>query len=91
MAVVTFLSDPGLSDDFVGVCHSVIARIAPDGRVIDITHGIARHEVRSGAHVLRRSLAFMPAGALVVAVNRGSAMDALGLEVPGRVQIARDA
>ncbi len=57
---MTFLSDYGLHDDFVGVCHGVIARIAPDVRVIDITHGIARHEVRSGAIMLARALDYMP-------------------------------
>jgi S-adenosylmethionine hydrolase len=60
MAVVTFLSDYGLDDDFVGVCHGVIARIAPLVRVIDITHGIGRHDVRAGALVLRRALVYMP-------------------------------
>lgn len=69
MAVVTFLSDYGLDDDFVGVCHGVIARIAPDVRVIDITHGIARHDVRAGALVLRRALAFMPAGVHLAVVD----------------------
>ena len=69
MAVVTFLSDYGLDDDFVGVCHGVIARIAPQARVIDITHGIARHDVRSGALVLRRALPFMPAGVHVAVVD----------------------
>jgi S-adenosylmethionine hydrolase len=29
MSVVTFLTDFGLQDDFVGTCHGVIARIAP--------------------------------------------------------------
>ena len=38
--VICFLSDFGLQDDFVGTCHGVIARIAPDARVIDVTHGI---------------------------------------------------
>ena len=57
---VTFLCDYGLDDDFVGVCHGVIARIAPDARVIDISHGIARHDVRAGALVLRRALATCP-------------------------------
>jgi S-adenosylmethionine hydrolase len=71
MAVVTFLSDYGTDDDFVGVCHGVIARIAPDARVIDITHGIARHEVRSGALVLRRALAYMPAGVHLAVVDPG--------------------
>jgi S-adenosylmethionine hydrolase len=71
MATVTFLSDYGTGDDFVGVCHGVIARIAPDARVIDITHGIARHEVRSGAIVLDRSLAYMPAGVHLAVVDPG--------------------
>ena len=41
MTVITFLTDFGLQDDFVGTCHGVIAGIAPDARVIDLTHGIA--------------------------------------------------
>jgi S-adenosylmethionine hydrolase len=69
MAVVTFLSDYGLDDDFVGVCHGVIAGIAPAVRVVDITHGIARHDVRSGALVLRRALAFMPPGVHLAVVD----------------------
>src|SRR3954453_21383045 len=62
MPVLTFLSDYGLLDEFVGVCHGVVARIAPEVRVIDVTHGIARHDVRSGALVLRGALPYMPAG-----------------------------
>jgi S-adenosylmethionine hydrolase len=69
MAVVTFLSDYGLDDDFVGVCHGVIARVAPGVRVLDVTHGIARHDVRSGALVLRRALAYMPAGVHLAVVD----------------------
>jgi len=38
--VICFLTDFGLQDDFVGTCHGVIARIAPESRVIDVTHGI---------------------------------------------------
>ena len=37
---ITFLSDFGLKDDFVGTCHGVMKRIAPDAQIIDITHGI---------------------------------------------------
>lgn len=69
MAVVTFLSDYGLDDDFVGVCHGVIARVAPQLRVIDVTHGIARHDVRSGALVLARALPYMPAGVHLAVVD----------------------
>ena len=71
MAVVTFLSDYGLDDDFVGVCHGVIAQIAPGVRVLDVTHGIERHDVRAGALVLRRALAYMPAGVHLAVVDPG--------------------
>ncbi|MFM9127148.1 MAG: SAM-dependent chlorinase/fluorinase, partial [Solirubrobacterales bacterium] len=53
---ITFLSDYGTSDEFVGVCHGVIAGISPDSRVFDITHGLPRHDVRGGALMLRRTL-----------------------------------
>ena len=94
MAVVTFLSDYGLGDDFVGVCHGVIARIAPDVRVIDVTHGIARHDVREGAIVLRRALPFMPAGVHLAVVDPGVGSErravALRCADEGRVLVGPD-
>jgi S-adenosylmethionine hydrolase len=68
---VTFLSDYGRGDDFVGVCHGVIARIAPDVRVIDLTHDVPRHDVRSASVILRRALPFCPAGVHLVVVDPG--------------------
>ena len=47
--VITFLSDYGPWDEFVGVCHAVIARRCPRALVIDLGHGIGRHDVRAGA------------------------------------------
>ncbi len=67
--VITFLSDYGHGDDFVGVCHGVIARIAPDVRVIDITHGIPRHGVVQAAVTLRNALHFMPSGVHLAVVD----------------------
>jgi S-adenosylmethionine hydrolase len=66
---VTFLSDYGLADEFVGVVHGVIAGIVPDARVIDITHGIPRQDVRAGAAVLERSLPYLPAGVHLAVVD----------------------
>jgi S-adenosyl-L-methionine hydrolase (adenosine-forming) len=64
---ITFLSDYGVLDDFVGVCHGVMARIAPQARVIDVSHGVPRHDVRTAAIVLRRSLpSFAPGVHLAV-------------------------
>ena len=68
-AVITFLSDYGHDDEFVGVCHGVMARIAPEARIIDVSHGIERHDVRSGALVLRRALPYFPPGVLLAVVD----------------------
>src|SRR5580765_7898675 len=54
--VITFLTDFGLQDDFVGTCHGVIKRIAPDAQIIDITHGIPAQAVLQGALVLANTL-----------------------------------
>ena len=62
MTFVCFLTDFGLADDFVGTCHGVIAKIAPDARVIDITHGIAPQSVLQGALVLANTVPYMPPG-----------------------------
>jgi S-adenosylmethionine hydrolase len=67
--VITFLSDYGLTDDFVGVCHGVIARICPSARVIDLTHGIARHDVRTGAIVLGEAMPYLPVGVHLAVVD----------------------
>jgi S-adenosylmethionine hydrolase len=53
----------------VGVCHGVIARRCPAARVIDITHAVPRHDVRTGALVLRDALAYMPAGVHLAVVD----------------------
>jgi len=69
--VICFLSDFGLQDDFVGTCHGVLARIAPDARVIDVTHGIPATAVLQGAHVLASTLPYMPVGVHLAVVDPG--------------------
>jgi S-adenosyl-L-methionine hydrolase (adenosine-forming) len=66
---ITFLSDYGHGDEFVGVCHGVIARRCPSARVIDLSHEIPRHDVRTGALVLRAALPYMPAGINLAVVD----------------------
>jgi S-adenosyl-L-methionine hydrolase (adenosine-forming) len=66
---ITFLSDYGLADEFVGVVHGVIAGICPDARVIDLGHGIPRQDVSSGAAMLARALPFAPAGVHLAVVD----------------------
>jgi S-adenosylmethionine hydrolase len=69
--IITFLSDYGLSDDFVGVCHGVIAGICPDARVIDVTHGVPRGDVRAGAVILRGAIQYLPVGVHLAVVDPG--------------------
>jgi S-adenosylmethionine hydrolase len=81
--VITFLSDYGLEDHFVGVCHGVFTRICPQARVIDITHGIPRHDTRAGALVLVAALPYMPVGVHVAVVDPdvGAARRAIALAI----------
>jgi S-adenosylmethionine hydrolase len=69
--VICFLTDFGLRDDFVGVCHGVIEKIAPGTRVIDVTHGIPPQAVLQGALVLAGTLQYMPAGVHLAVVDPG--------------------
>jgi S-adenosylmethionine hydrolase len=67
--VVTLLTDYGESSEFAGICRGVIARGCAEALIVDITHGIARHDIRHGALVLRNALPYMPAGVHIAVVD----------------------
>ncbi len=69
--IVTFLSDFGLQDDFVGTCHGVIKKIAPETEIIDITHGIRPGRILQGALTLANTLPYMPVGVHLAVVDPG--------------------
>ena len=68
---ISFLSDFGLQDEFVGVVHAVIDRIAPGTRVLDLTHQVAAHDVGSGAMTLWRSVPWLVPGVVLAVVDPG--------------------
>ncbi len=68
---VSFLSDFGLQDDFVGTCHGVIKRIAPETQIIDVTHGIPAQQILQGALVLASTLPYVPIGIHLAVVDPG--------------------
>ena len=76
---ISFLSDYGLSDEFVGVVHGVIARISPDCRVIDVTHQIPRGDVRAGALALLRAVQYLPQGVALAVVDPGVGTERRGI------------
>jgi S-adenosyl-L-methionine hydrolase (adenosine-forming) len=61
----------------------VIKRIAPDAEVIDITHGIAPHNVLQGALVLASTLPFMPEGIHLAVVDPGVGSDRRAIALRG--------
>jgi S-adenosylmethionine hydrolase len=78
---VTFLSDYGHDDVFVGVCKGVIAQIAPAVRVIDVCHLIAPQDVEAGAHALASAMPFLPVGVHLAMVDPQHAEPARGVAV----------
>lgn len=68
---ISFLSDFGQTDEFVGVVHGVIARIAPSTRILDITHGIGQGDIHGGAMALTRAVQYMPDGVFLAVVDPG--------------------
>ena len=80
-APISFLSDFGLSDEFVGVVHGVLAKLAPESRVIDVTHAIPQGNVRAGALALTRAVQYLPEGILLAVVDPGVGTDRRAIAV----------
>ncbi|MFO7191127.1 MULTISPECIES: SAM-dependent chlorinase/fluorinase [Thermocrispum] len=80
---ISFTTDYGLRDPFVGVCHGVIARIAPRCRIIDITHGVPPGNIRHGAFALAQAVGYLPPAVHLAVVDPG-----VGTERRGIVLIA---
>jgi len=89
---VSFLSDYGLTDEFVGVCKAVVLRAAPSARLIDITHGIPPFDVRAGALALARAVQYLPPGVVLAVVDPGVGTDrrAVAVEVESGFLVGPD-
>jgi S-adenosylmethionine hydrolase len=91
--LISFLSDFGLRDDFVGTCHGVIRRITPDAQIVDITHGIEPQAILQGALVLANTLPYMPEGVHLAVVDPGVGSGRRGLALRdegGRLYVGPD-
>jgi S-adenosylmethionine hydrolase len=93
-ATIVFLSDLGVRDESVGVCHAVMRRIAPDAPIVDLGHGVAPMDIRAGALTLVQALPFLPVDGIVLAVvDPGSGTDRLAIAVrteSGRLLVGPD-
>jgi S-adenosylmethionine hydrolase len=80
---ISFLSDYGTTDEFVGVVKSVIRQIAPEVAVIDVSHHVPHHDVRAGGLTLARSAQYLAPGVVLAVVDPAVGTDrrAIAVEV----------
>ena len=65
---IVFLSDFGIRNEWVGVCHAVIDKFAPGCPIVDLSHGVPPMDVSAGALLLADSLPFIRHDAIILAV-----------------------
>jgi S-adenosylmethionine hydrolase len=82
---VSFLTDYGLEDEFVGVVKSVLRDLAPHVTVVDLTHGIRPFDVRGGSLALARAIPYVAEGIVLAVVDPGvgTSRRAVAIEVAG--------
>src|SRR5918992_4098070 len=85
MRPVCFLSDFGLSDDFVGTCKGVMLGVAPGLPIVDLTHDVPGFAVEAGAEILEHATRYMPKDAVYLAIvdpGVGTERRGLALQTP---------
>ncbi|HEU4348607.1 MAG TPA: SAM-dependent chlorinase/fluorinase [Actinoplanes sp.] len=89
---ISLTTDYGTFDGFVAACHGAIARIAPDLRVIDITHHVPPADVARGAAVLAQTAPHLPLSVhcAVVDPGVGTARRGIAIETPNGVLVGPD-
>jgi len=68
MSIISLLSDFGHKDPYVAEMKAVILSIAPQARIVDITHEIEKFNIRMGAYVLASAAPYFPPNTIHVAV-----------------------
>ena len=89
---IVFSSDFGYRNEWVGICHAVMARIAPDSRIVDLSHGLPPLNVMAAARLLVDSLAYLASDAVLVSIvdpSVGADRD-VAIEANGRLLVGPD-
>ncbi|HET6533188.1 MAG TPA: SAM-dependent chlorinase/fluorinase [Actinoplanes sp.] len=89
---ISLTTDYGTFDGFVAACHGAIARIAPDVRVIDVTHHVPPADVARGAAVLAQTAPYLPESVhcAVVDPGVGTARRGIAIGTPKGVLVGPD-
>jgi hypothetical protein len=91
--LVTLLSDFGTRDTYAGVMEGAILRIAPDVRVLHLTHGVPAGDIAAGARALADAVVHIPQGIHVAVIDPGVGTDRRALVVEaadGRLFVGPD-
>jgi S-adenosylmethionine hydrolase len=89
---ISFTTDYGTFDGFVAACHGTIARLAPDVRVLDVTHHVPPADVTRGAIVLAQTAPYLPPSVHLAVVDPGvgTARRGLVLGTPNGLLVGPD-
>jgi hypothetical protein len=91
--IVTFTTDFGLQDAFVGIMHGVVLNIEPQTRIVDVSHSIASYDILDGAWTISQAYRFFPprtAHVIVVDPGVGSERRPILAETENYVFVAPD-
>ena len=91
--VVTFTTDFGLQDPFVGIMHGVVLNIHPETRIVDICHAIPSFDVQDAAWTIAQAYRFFPPRSvhvIVVDPGVGSARRPILAETDDYIFVAPD-
>ena len=90
---LTFTTDFGTRDHYVGAMKGVVARLAPKVRVFDITHEVPSFDIAEGAFAIAQAYSYYPIGTVHVVVvdpGVGSARRPLAAAIDGHFFVAPD-
>jgi S-adenosyl-L-methionine hydrolase (adenosine-forming) len=91
--IITLTTDFGLVDSYVGTMKGVILNIAPDARLVDITHDVNPQDTHQAAYIVHTFYSYFPSGAIhlvVVDPGVGSERRAIALSTPAALFVAPD-
>ncbi|PIQ62487.1 MAG: hypothetical protein COV99_05895 [Bacteroidetes bacterium CG12_big_fil_rev_8_21_14_0_65_60_17] len=91
--IITLTTDFGLQDGYVASMKGVMLSLAPDSRLVDVTHEIPAQDVMSAAFVLKSAYRYFPEGTVHLAVvdpGVGSSRHAIALEHEGHMFVGPD-
>jgi S-adenosylmethionine hydrolase len=91
--VISLTTDFGLADSYVGTMKGVILGIAPEARIVDITHDISPQDTHQAAYIVQTFPRYFPPGTIhlvIVDPTVGSERRAIALGTPEAIFVAPD-